>query len=125
MSTKEEPSTYFFDNKDAKYYRNRSLNNCKSRTRYINKIYNSLISCKNTLDEIIKLEEQKDVYIEKDSNLTDALNSLEECIKYIQQYSNNSQNEIQELMSRNFDDIIKNNVNDIKRMENEKGCEEI
>ncbi len=125
MSNKEEPSTYFFDKKDSKYYRNRSLNNCKSRTRYINKIYNSLMTCKSTLEQVINLEVQKDVYIEHDLNLDSALTSLEQCIEYIQQYDKNSQDEMQELLARDFDSIINNNVDNIKKVENEKGCEEI
>lgn len=125
MSTKEEPSKYFFDEKDSKYYKNRSLNNCKSRTRYINKAYNSLMGCKNILEQVRNLEIQKDAYIEHDLNLDDAIESLNQCIKYIEQYNKNSQDEMQELLARDFDNIINNNINNIKRSENEKGCEEI
>ena len=73
----------------------------------------------------MNLEEQKDSYISKDSNLYDAISSIDDCIKSIQQYNSNSEQEMQELMSRNFDDIVNNNVDKIKRIENEKGCEEI
>jgi len=122
---KEEPSTYIIDNKDASYYKNAFLNNCKSRTRHINRLYNSLINCKNILHQIIILEQQKDPYIQKDTQIENVMEKIEDCITSIECYNNNTKEEMQDLLARDFEEITRNNTNKIKDLENEKGCKEI
>ena len=121
----EEPSTFFFDKKDAKYYRNQSLNNCKTRTRYISKLYNSLISCKNIIDRILELEDKKDYYVSKDENIKNIKNNMDDIFNYLETYKNNLDTEMQDLLARDFEKIAEENISKIRAKENEKNCEEL
>ena len=127
MKMKEEPSVYFFDEyKDASYYKNRFLNNCKSRNRNIRKLYNSFMSCKVTLDQIMELENKKDPLASKDTDKLEELEkNIDSCIEILQEFNDHVNTETQELLTRNFEDILTKNVQKVKDIENEKGCEEI
>lgn len=124
MST-EEPSTFFFDKKDAKYYKNQSLNNCKTRSRYVSKLYNALINCKNIIDQMIELEDKKDYYIPPDDNIKDIRDNIEYTFDYLEKYKTNLDTEMQDLLARDFEKIAEENISKIRAKEDEKKCEEL
>ena len=124
MKTHDEPSTFFFDKKSASYYKNQSLNNCKSRSRYIVKLHNALINCKNTLDQIINLEKNKDFY-SKESNIKDIEDNIDNALSSLEEYDTSLKSEMQDLLSRDYEKIMEDNVLKIRGKENEKECEEI
>lgn len=124
MKTHDEPSTFFFDKKSASYYKNQSLNNCKSRSRYIIKLHNALINCKSIIDQIINLEKNKDFYT-KESNIKDIENSINNAFNSLEEYNTYLESEMQDLLSRDYEKIVEDNVSKIRDKENEKECEEI
>ena len=124
MKTHDEPSTFFFDKKSASYYKNQSLNNCKARSRYIVKLHNALINCKSTLDQIINLEKNKDFY-SKESNIKDIENSINSAFNSLEEYNTYLESEMQDLLSRDYEKIVEDNIVKIRGKENEKECEEI
>ena len=124
MKTHDEPSTFFFDKKSASYYKNQSLNNCKSRSRYIIKLHNALINCKSIIDQIVNLEKNKDFYT-KESNIKDIENSINNAFNSLEEYNTYLESEMQDLLSRDYENIVEDNVSKIRDEENEKECEEI
>lgn len=124
MKTHDEPSTFFFDKKSASYYKNQSLNNCKSRSRYIIKLHNALINCKSIIDQIVNLEKNKDFY-SKESNIKDIENSINNAFNSLEEYNTYLESEMQDLLSRDYEKIVEDNVSKIRDEENEKECEEI
>ena len=124
MKTHDEPSTFFFDKKSASYYKNQSLNNCKSRSRYIIKLHNALINCKSIIDQIVNLEKNKDFYT-KESNIKDIENSINNAFNSLEEYNTYLESEMQDLLSRDYEKIVEDNVSKIRNEENEKECEEI
>jgi len=125
MKNQDEPSTYFFDKKTPAYYKNQSLNNCRSRIRYISKLHNALIMCKSIIDQIKDLEENKDFYSSKDSNVQNIEDAINNSLNYLESYNTNTQSEMQELLTRDYEKIAQDNVEKIRGIENEKNCEEI
>ena len=125
MSNKEKPSTFLFDKKSSDYYKNQSLNNCKSRNRCINRLYNSLVNCKTIVSQMIQLENNKDYYVPFDTIVNYFMETFESLIDKTSEYKNNLDLEMQDLLSRDFEKITEENVSKIRAKENEENCTEI
>lgn len=114
-----EPSNYVLDNKDASYYRNRYLNNCTTRLRYLNQMYNRLKSSENIFDLYTPLdvnswaEYNKTDFVALRETYETLLEKIKDMIEFVQE-------EKQNLLAVDFEGVMKKTVEEIEKKENEK-----
>jgi len=118
--TPETPTTknFFLDKKDAKYYKDRFLNNCSMRNRYIVRMKNNLVTFEQNLSMMENLDENKDPFVEKDTKFTEKIRSLvNDLNSTIETYVEDLNAEMLELKSKDYEAIIKNNEEEIREKE--------
>ena len=125
MSEKIETSTYFFDEKNAGYYKNRALNNCKMRSKYLIKLQNQINNCLNTLEYLKNLEDTKDHNYTEITEIYDVYNTLKDINSEIESISIMLSEENTKILSTNFEEIINQNIEKIRDVESSKNNNEI
>ena len=124
----EKPTTknFFVDQKDAKYYKNRFLNNCSMRIKYITRLKNGLVTFNQNLSFIEDLDEKKDPYIENLSGRIKNIRSLfDSILQELDGYSEDLNNEINELRAKDYEEILKKNEEVIREKELKENHTEI
>ena len=104
MSTQIE----FIDNKDAAWYRNTFLNNCRMRMNIFRRLKMRIESGTGMCQELTEQETKKDPDIPQNTaEIAEIKTALEEVDKVIDAYGAKVEKEYKTLLAKNYEELLK------------------
>lgn len=114
-----KPSQWFIDEKDAKYYRNKYLNNIQMSIKTLKKLENHIVSIDNNINQLLELDASKDPDLANISEISDIKNDISSIKNNYEVILRNLEENKQELLVKDYDKILDNNTKQIIQRENE------